>query len=526
MTAQDSTIDAEFDAEFDVVVVGSGVAALFGAAAAASRGLSTCLIEKTDRFGGTSAYSGGAVWLPGNAVLVRDGVDDSVEKGRTYFREVVGDRTDRDLQDAFLNTGPSVVTFLEEELGIPTRFQAFPDYFDAPGRQEVGRSIYPKPIKGEEVGERASDVRPPVPADQFGAAEDSTRLEGGRAWVARLVLALDAMDSAETRLNTAARELVRDGDGRVIGVAVDGDGGRRLLRARRGVLVAAGGFERSGELRRRWQQMPTAEWSSSHPDTGSGDAVRMFEDVGAQLDLLDQSWWCPATLFPNGHAAFTLGFRSGFIVDGTGRRFANELLPYDQMGRRMRSRMAEGAGDEFWLIFDDAEAGAFPAICIPAPEPDQLREAGLWHTAGSVDELAAATGLDPAALQESLERFNEFAEQGRDADFARGEDPYGRFFLGASTAEQCLRPVGGERLHAVRLVLGDLGTKGGAVIDANGAVLDTDRRPIPGLYAAGNSSASVSGEAYPGPGVPLGSGMTMAFRAVADMAGEPLPIAP
>ncbi|TCW23019.1 FAD binding domain-containing protein [Dietzia cinnamea] len=334
------------------------------------------------------------------------------------------------------------------------------------------------------------------------------------------------MDSAETRLNTAARELVRDEDGRVIGVAVDGDGGRRLLGARRGVLVAAGGFERSGELRHRWQQMPTAEWSSSHPDTGSGDAVRMFEDVGAQLDLLDQSWWCPATLFPNGHAAFTLGFRSGFIVDGTGRRFANELLPYDQMGRRMRARMADGAGDEFWLVFDDAEAGGFPAICIPAPEPDQLREAGLWHTAGSVGELAAATGLDPAALQESLERFNGFAERGRDADFARGEDPYGRFFLGASTAEQCLRPVGGDRLHAVRLVLGDLGTKGGAVIDANGAVLDTEGRSIPGLYAAGNSSASVSGEAYPGPGVPLGSGMTMAFRAVADMAGEPLPIAP
>lgn len=354
MTAQDST----FDAEFDVVVVGSGVAALFGAAAAASRGLSTCLIEKTDRFGGTSAYSGGAVWLPGNAVLARDGVDDSVEKGRTYFRAVVGDRTDRDLQDAFLNTGPAVVTFLQEELGIPTRFQAFPDYFDAPGRQEQGRSIYPKPIKGEEVGDRVADVRPPVPADQFGAAEDTTRLEGGRAWVARLVLALDAMDSAETRLNTAARELVRGEDGRVIGVAVDGDGGRRLLGARRGVLVAAGGFERSGELRHRWQQMPTAEWSSSHPDTGSGDAVRMFEHVGAQLDLLDQSWWCPATLFPNGHAAFTLGFRSGFIVDGTGRRFANELLPYDQMGRRMRARMADGAGDEFWLIFDDAEAGA------------------------------------------------------------------------------------------------------------------------------------------------------------------------
>ncbi|WP_010540555.1 FAD-dependent oxidoreductase [Dietzia alimentaria] len=519
---QDSTVDQHFD----VVVVGSGVAALFGAAAAASRGLSTCLIEKTDRFGGTSAYSGGAVWLPGNAVLARDGLGDSVERGRTYFRAVVGDRTNRDVQEAFLNTGPRVVEFLQDELGIPMRFQAFPDYFDAPGRQESGRSVYPKPIKGEEVGDRTSDIRPAVPVDQFGAPEDTTRLEGGRAWVARLVLALDAMDNATVLLKTAAEELLTDADGRVVGVAVSDDSGPRKINARRGVLVAAGGFERSPEMRKEWQQMPTADWSSSHPDTGSGDAVRMFEQVGAKLDLLDQSWWCPATLFPNGHAAFTLGFRAGIIVDGTGRRFANELLPYDQMGRRMRARMADGAGDEFWFVFDDAEAGGYPAICIPAPDQQQLSEAGLWHSAGSIEEIAKATGLDKSALAESVDRFNGFAENGQDTDFRRGEDPYGRFFLGASTTKECLRPLGGERFHAVRLVLGDLGTKGGAVIDTNGAVVDAAGQAIAGLYAAGNSSASVSGEAYPGPGVPLGSGMAMAFRAVADMAGDPLPIAP
>lgn len=522
MTAHDRTIDAEFD----VIVVGSGVAALFGAAAAASRGLTTCLVEKTDRFGGTSAYSGGAVWLPGNPVLARDGLEDSVERGRTYFRAVVGDRTDHELQDAFLNTGPEVVSFLQDRLGIQTRFQAFPDYFDAPGRQETGRSIYPKPVKGDEVGERAADIRSAVPVDQFGAPEDTTRLEGGRAWVARLVLALDAMENAELRLGTGAEELVRDEDGRVVGVVVRDRSGSRVLGARCGVLVAAGGFERSAELRARHQGMPTADWSASHPDTGTGDAVRMFEDVGARLDLLDQSWWCPATLFPNGHAAFTLGFRAGIIVDSTGRRFANELLPYDQMGRRMHAQMTAGAGEEFWFVFDDAEAGGYPAICVPEPDSEQLRSAGLWHTAGSVGELAEATGIEPGALAESIDRFNGFAEQGRDEDFARGEDPYGRFFLGASTPAECLRPLGGERLHAVRLVLGDLGTKGGAVIDPNGAVLDTAGAPIAGLYAAGNSSASVSGEAYPGPGVPLGSGMTMAYRAVAHMAGQALPINP
>lgn len=526
MTSEDTTVlqDKTFDAEFDVVVVGSGVAAMFGAAVAARRGLSTCLVEKTDRFGGTSAYSGGAVWLPGNSVLTDGGLEDSVERGREYFRSVVGNRTDLLVQDAFLNTGPTVVDYLKDELGIPMRFQAFPDYFDAPGRQDVGRSIYPKPVKGEEIGERARDIRPPVPVDQFGAPEDNSRLEGGRAWIARLVLALDAMDNAELRLNSGVSDLVTDEDGRAVGVVVVEGGQRRTLGARRGVLVAAGGFERSAELRDELQQMPTADWSSSHPDTGSSDVVRMFEAVGAKLDLLDQSWWCPATLFPNGHAAFTLGFRSGIIVDSGGERFANELLPYDQMGRQLRARMQAGAGHDFWFVFDDAEGGGFPAICIPAPDADEHREAGLWHTAGSVEELAEAIGVDPAALRGSVDRFNGFAAKGEDTDFHRGEDPYGRFFLGATTAQQCLQPIGGERLHAVRLVLGDLGTKGGAVIDVNGRVVGTNGHPIPGLYAAGNSSASVSGEVYPGPGTPLGSGMSMAFRAVADMADEPLPV--
>lgn len=515
--------DTNFDSEYDVVVVGSGVAALFGAATAASRGLSTCLIEKTDRFGGTSAYSGGGVWLPGNRVLERDGLEDSVERGLEYFRAVVGDRTDEAVQRAFLETGPKVVDFLLDTLGIPVRYEPFPDYFDLPGRQDAGRSIFPKPIKGEEVGDRVSDIRPPVPADQFGADEDTTRLEGGRSWVARLIMALDGMENAELHLRTGAEELVQDADGRVVGVKVRGDDDNvRVLGARQGVLMAAGGFERSPELRKRHQQMPTADWSASHPDTGSGDAVRMFAEAGAQLDLLDQSWWCPATLFPNGHAAFTLGFRSGIIVDGTGTRFANELLPYDQMGRQMHARLTGGAGEEFWLIFDDAEKGGYPAICVPAPNADELREAGLWHTATSLEELASAIGLEAQTLSASVEKFNGFAEAGRDEDFQRGEDPYGRFFLGATTPDQCLRPIGTGSFHAVRLVLGDLGTKGGAVIDPNGAVRRADGTTIPGLYAAGNSSASVSGEAYPGPGVPLGSGMAMAFRAVADMAGEPL----
>ncbi|MGV9709069.1 FAD-dependent oxidoreductase [Gordonia sp. NPDC003424] len=507
-----------WDNSFDVVVVGSGGAALAGALAAVERGLTTCVVEKTDRFGGTSAYSGGSVWLPGNHVLARDGVDDSVEKGLRYFREVVGDRADTDVARAYLESGPAVAEFLENTVGIPLEHRPFPDYFAAPGRSAMGRSIFAKPITADEVGDRLDDVRPMVPTDQFGVAMDRSVLDGGQAWIARMVLALDASDTADLRLGVAAEHLVTDGSGRVVGLVVRTPEGEQRIEARAGVLVAAGGFERSAALRATHQHMPTADWSSSHPNTGGGDALRMLTEVGAAVDLLDQSWWCPATLFPNGHAAFTLGVRSGIFVDDTARRFANEMLPYDQMGRAMKSRMDDGYGEHFWYIFDDRAGDELPAICMPAPTRDALSEAGLWHTASSIADLAAAIGLDPQALTETVARFNSCADSGVDADFARGEDPYGRFFVGAKDASECLKPIAGQRYHAVRLVLGDLGTKGGAVIDRDGGVCRADGTRIAGLYAAGNSSASIAGTAYPGPGVPLGSGMVMAYRAAGDMA--------
>lgn len=509
-----------WDKTYDVVVVGSGGAALAGALAAAHRGLSTCVLEKTDRFGGTSAYSGGSVWLPGNHVLARQGVDDSVEKGLTYFRAVVGDRTQPQVQQAYLETGPAVAEFLENTVGIPLEHRPFPDYFDAPGRSDNGRSIFAEPIAADEVGGRLSDVRPTVAADQFGAAVDRSMLDGGQAWIARMVLALDAIGHADLLLSTGVARLTQNESGDVTGVvAIAPDGTETRIRARAGVLLAAGGFERSAQLRKRWQNMPTADWSSSHPGTGSGDAIAMLETVGAALDLLDQSWWCPATLFPNGHAVFTLGIRSGIIVDGTGRRFANEMLPYDQLGRAMRAQMETGS-EEFWFVFDDSSDGRFPAICVPGPDRAEMTAAGLWHTAETVADLARSLAVEPAALAATVGRFNELAERGADEDFHRGADPFGRFFVGASELAQCLRPLNGARLHAVRLVLGDLGTKGGAVIDRDGVVQRPDGSAITGLYAAGNSSASISGEVYPGPGVPLGSGMVMAYRAVADMAAR------
>lgn len=505
-----------WDKSYDVVVIGSGGAALFGALVAATRGLRTCLVEKTEYFGGTSAYSGGSIWMPGNHVLARDGVNDSVQDGLTYFRSVVGDRTAESVQRAFIGTGPEVTDFLENVAGIPLGFRAFPDYFAAPGRSANGRSIFADDIAATELGARADDIRPVVAADQFGHEVDRSVFAGGQALIARLVKALDENDNATLMLRTRALSLITDA-GVVAGVVIDGPEGEQRLGARAGVLVAAGGFEADPALRREWQQMPTADWTSSSPDTGTGDAVRMLAEAGAELDLLDQCWWAPATLFPNGRAVFTLGIRSGIIIDDSAQRFANELLPYDQMGRAMRAVMSQDKESAFWFIFDDSEGGAMPAIAAPMPDRNAMVKAGLWFTATDVEELAEQIGVDGQALAATVDRFNGFAEAGHDDDFDRGADPYGRFFIGATSTAEALRPIRTTALNAVRLVPGDLGTKGGAVIDPDGAVIGVSGHVIPGLFAAGNSSASVSGTAYPGPGTPLGSGMVMAYRAVGAM---------
>jgi 3-oxosteroid 1-dehydrogenase len=322
------------------------------------------------------------------------------------------------------------------------------------------------------------------------------------------------------------RSLIAAG-GRVAGVVVSTGGSEERILASRGVIVAAGGFECDDELRARHHKLPHGSWTSGAPGSNTGDALAALIGVGAAIGLMDEAWWCPATLFPNGRAAFTLGLSGGIFVNAAGKRFANESLPYDRMGREIRSGQEKGVSHiPAWLVFD-GRFSALPAITQPAPDPDAFRAAGLWRTCDDLAGLAAQIGVPAGALQATVARFNEFAASGADEDFHRGEDPYDRFFV-SGTADDgagpnpALVPIDRAPFHAVQIVLGDLGTKGGARTNVNGQVLDEQGTPIPGLYAAGNSAASVTGHAYPGPGTPLGSGMTFAYRAarhIADLAG-------
>ncbi|MFI6951189.1 FAD-dependent oxidoreductase [Streptomyces sp. NPDC050422] len=511
----------DWDATHDVIVVGSGAGAMTGALTAAGDGLDTVVLERTALLGGTSAYSGAACWLPGTQVQERAGLDDSTEAADAYLRAVTDD-AEAPRREAFLRHAPELVARLERDPAIEFEWRAFPDYVAAPGRMDAGRSFVPLDLDPELLGELLPLVRPAVDRDRAGQGHPAgAPLTAGRALIGRLLLAGTRTGNAHIRTQHHVTGLVTE-DGRVTGVEAQTPNGTVRVRARRGVLLAAGGFEGDGPLRAEHRVPGGAAWSMAPRGTNTGELLRAAVEAGAATGLMDEAWWCPGTELPDGSAAFTLGLRGGLMVDGSGRRFANESLPYDRMGRAIAA--AQEADSPVHLVFDSRAGGALPAITVPPVDPADGLAAGTWVRADSVAELAGLIGLPADALAATVTRFNGFAAGGTDEDHHRGEDPYDLFFADRSAApgpNPCLVPVDRPPYYAARLVLSDLGTKGGLRTDTDARVLDTRGRPLAGLYAAGNTGASFTGRVYPGPGVPIGTAMVFASLAVRHMAGQP-----
>jgi 3-oxosteroid 1-dehydrogenase len=508
--------------EYDVVVVGSGGGALTGAALAAKAGLSVCVVEKTDKLGGTSAYSGGACWLPGSEVQQRAGIADSTEGARDYLAAILGPGLPSAQQakvEAFLQTAPALVARLEDDPDMEFEWLPFSEYYDAPGRVPFGRSIQPTNLKRADLPPEVAElVRPPVERDRAGERGRNT-LSGGQSLIARLA-AVVVREGGTFRTNLPVTGLVTDPDdpgGRVVGVAAMSPEGPVRLGARLGVLLASGGFEGNDEMRREHGVPGDPAWTMAPRGTNTGEPITAAIAIGAATDFTAQGWFCPGLEQPDGGGSFTLGFRSGLMVDRTGRRYANECLPYDRFGREMAE-----APDRIpsWFVFDSREDGRLPAIAMPEGDPAAHLEAGTWVTAATLPELAEAAGLPAGALVETVERFNGYAATGVDDEFHRGEDEYDLFFAAGHGPNKALSSLDAPPYFAARFVLSDLGTKGGLVTDAAGRVLREDGTPISGLYAAGNTAASVFGPVYPGPGAPLGSAMVFAALAVDDLAGQ------
>lgn len=508
-----TAVDPLWADEADVVVVGSGAAGLTAAFTAANEGLDVLLLEKTAYLGGATAYSSGAIWLPGNHVVREAGVDDSVELGLEYLSALVDGRTPLELQSAFVETGPELVRYLTDE----SRWLEFvhlpsPDSFPARGRLDLGRAIFPLVVGRAEIGQAAHRMRPPAWVDTFGLDDGHPveMLVGGQALVGRMLAALDELDRARLQPNSPVSGLVVE-DARVTGVTVTTPQGTRRIRARAGVVLAAGGFESNAQARREVHGLPGAEWSCSPLGANTGELLDAAVEIGASTDLIEEAWWAPAVLFPNGHAAPATGIRGGIFVGTDARRFANELAPSDLLGREIKAYYDDHDGPQpIWWICD-SDSPLPPSLMKPVVDEAAFREAGLWRSAGTIEGLAEQLDLPAEALAATLERFNDFAAAGVDDDFQRGDDPHDLFSTGFQRAA-ALKALTTGPFQAVQIVLGDLGTKGGVRIDPDARVIGVDGNPIAGLYAAGNIAASVTGAICPAPGAAIATGMVWGYR--------------
>jgi succinate dehydrogenase/fumarate reductase flavoprotein subunit len=508
-----------WDDETDVIVAGSG-GGLVGAYTAAREGLSVMVVEASDQFGGTTAYSGGGgMWFPCNPVLLRAGSDDTLDAAFAYFHAVVGDRTPIELQRTYVYRGSELIAYLEEDDHFEFDVLPWPDYFGGlpHARLDGLRHTVMKPLRAQRLGELADRVRGPLDRERLGA-EAPKYLIGGRALIGRLLSAISAYPHASLHTDSPLVELVT-ADEAVVGAVVAKHGRRRAIRARAGVLLAAGGFENNPALRQRFGVPGDARDTMGAPGN-TGLALQAGMAAGAAIDLMDQAWWSPGFSHPDGRSAFSLWFTGGIFVNQDGKRFVNESGPYDRIGKAIIEQITCGAMTlPYWMIYDDRDGLVPPvkATNVSMVEADQYEKGGLWHTAETLTELAAKIGVNADNLVSTVKRFNEFADAGVDEDFGRGGEAYDRAFSGGQSP---MVPIEKAPFHAAAFGLSDLGTKGGLVTDSHARVLDTNGNPIGGLYAAGNTMAAVTGTAYPGGGTPIGASMLFSHLAALDMAAK------
>lgn len=521
VTQSDAAGGAEWDETVDVIIVGSGGGALTAAVTAAEKGAKTLVLEKTDLFGGTTAYSGASLWLPGNHVQQRDGLDDSAEKGLGYLRATVGEATSDELKQAFVSSTGEMVELLESQEHLAFEYQPFPDYFAAENRFDRGRSIIPRPTTVEEMGaDIVEQVRPGCGIDRMHHDLPRNPFVGGRSLISRFIKNLSARDNVTLWRSSPMTDLVVS-DGAVLGVVAEHEGRPVRLRARRGVLIAAGGMEQDQAKRDRYQVPGKAAWSAGPKSACTGDWLDPALQAGAGTAFMSSAWKCPSVLLDaEENASFVVGVRGGIFVNGSGRRFANECLPYNQMGAAIKADQERTGDTVAWWIWDSREGGNAPGFVTTVDNaPADKLERGVWKTGQTLEEIAATTGLDAGVLAETVQRYNQAAETGEDTEFGRGKDPFDTFFAAYDGANRALPPLAAAPFYAAPIVLGDLGTKGGLTTDVDARVLREDGSVIEGLYAAGNSAAPMSGDVYPGPGVPIGTCMVFSYRAVKDMLG-------
>lgn len=546
----------QFDEIVDFLIIGSGGGSMAAAMYLDSVGKKPLILEKTDKFGGSTSMSGGVLWVPNNHLLVRDGVADSHEAGRTYMDATVGNDAGPgatpERKEAYLKNGPLLVKWLEERGMKWLRTEGWADYYDdRPGGCTRSRSIGAPMLDARDMGPLFDKLRlgpmvMPLPTDKAGIIGLATRTPRGmwegfkllfRMWQVKRrgkpmlsfggalqgrMLMLAHKAGIDMRTDHPIVDLIEE-NGRVVGAVVEKDGKTLRFGARDGVLINAGGFSHNAEMRKKYGPQPSStDWTNSNPGD-TGEMIQIAERLGAALDLMDQAWWVPGTIPPEQGAGPALMHNTDIskphciIVNKQGRRVLNESGSYMENGQRLYRNDVPA-----YVILDSRHRkryawGYYP----PGKTPQEWIDSGWMKVAHSVEELAQKTGIDEAGLRDEIAKFNGYCDTGKDLDFNRGGRGYDNWF-GDPTVKPNpnLGKIDQPPFYAMELVPGDVGTSGGVVTDEYARVLRGDGSVIEGLYATGNSTASVMGRCYPAAGASIGASYIFAWIAAKHSVGR------
>lgn len=569
----------EWDRELDVVVVGSGLGAMTSALCLKEMGVEKVeVIEKSDKFGGASGVSGGGIWIPNNHYAKACGASDSTEDATEYLENTITSGTvPQELIDTYIEQAPKMLKYVTEKADEIdyVSLEAYPDYYmDNPGAKAGHRSLEPKPVSWDELGDDRARLQETHHMIYLFNRIGFTQVEGhalltrskgwigvmiklmigyvfevfwrmkhkttrskrlccGGAGTARMFIAIKNR-GVQVTFNCGLTELIQDESGKVIGVKALENGKTINIKANKGVVLGSGGFEYNQELRDKYLPKPTnTEWSGSGIRTNTGDSLQASLNIGAKTRLMDGAWWCTTISAPDEPAprlAITEKSMPGScVVNMAGKRIANESQNYMAYQTAFfKSHSEQTPNSPAYMIFDKRFRDNYivgPLLDVQArPDkalPAEYFENGFMAIEASIDALADKLGIDKSGLNETVAKMNDFGKTGKDLDFQRGDTEYDRYYGDETISPNpCLHAIDQGPFYAIRIDPGDFGTHGGMETNANAQVLaEADNAPIEGLYAIGNCAAAILPN-YPGPGATLGPAMTFGYQAAKHISAK------
>ena len=546
--------------EFDLLIAGSGGGGLVAAITAHDLGLKVLVVEKNTFYGGSTALSGGALWIPDNHHMHQDGVDDSQAEGHRYMKEAIGNHSSEERQSAYVQYGPEMIEYLEQKTHL--QFQRIPGYSDyypeLPGGTSLGRTLEPLPFNGKRLGKMRQEQNPPiwplmakfpVTGKEYHKMAMMRSIPAGKKTLLKVLgrIVKDKLTGRKTMtfgqsliaplrlsvadrniplwLNTSIKDLVTE-NGKVVGAIVEKDGKPQEIRVRQGVLMATGGFPHNQKMRDKYQPKPVrSEWSLANK-ANTGDGIQIGMKYDAAIDLMDDAWWGPVSIMPDNTPFFHVSERAHpgtILVNKKGNRFINEAKPYSEFVHIQRRLNNKGEDTiPCYFITDGRVRKKYSFGLVPAGMmPKQFKGTDYIVKADTLAQLATKVGLPSEALEKTVADYNKMAEQGKDTDFGIGDNAYDKYYGDPSVQPNpCMYPIAKPPFYCMKLFPGDLGTKGGLVTNEKSQVLREDGSIIEGFYATGNTTSSVMGHTYPGAGATIGASMVFGYVAAKTAAAQ------